>query len=844
MRTFALLGMAVALVVSVASDARAADHPTDTVPVEVRVWQDVEDARTIHVGARLASGSWRTLGMISLALDDGVSSTGYRYGDIELGVAVPGWEPPIPIQVRVWQHPRPEIIYISARPAGGSWLTLGTIRLLLDDGTTPDGHRFGDIRLEVPLPTGAVTTLAGQPGVSGYADGPASEAQFRRHYSSVGLGLAVDLDGSVVVADRYNYAIRRISPDGTVTTVAGANGRGVRDGQADTAQFAGPRGVAIAHDGSIYVADTAGHRIRKIAPDGYVTTVAGGGSFLGQRDAEGERIRFADGPASEARFTEPIGLVIDDFGDLYIIEHLRRVRRISPSGWVSTFAGSSTAGQRDGPRSSAQFFQLLGIAIDRQGALYVLDTVQGPYNVAVRKIGTDGVVRTLRWDTSPGLGGTLARPVGLAVGDDGRIYIANMGRHQIVELTGDGELVAVAGTGVPGYTNGALDRARFNEPGAIALTDDGVLFVADEGNHVIRRIVLPDGGPGTPGLAVAEAPEFPRVDGVRVEVFAGRPGSTLSGVPRFADGPARTALFDGPRGMALDADRNVIVADSRNHAVRRVAPDGRVMTIAGGNGRGALDGLCAEAQFAEPEGVAVDDAGFIFVADSEGNRIRRISPECIVTTVAGGGPVYDVGEPNLGGHRDGAAAQARFREPTDLVFDHDGNLLILERGNSRIRMLSPDGVVSTIAGGTPLPREGRGQVNLSGRDGPAHSAFFFRPDGIAIDHEGNVFFTEYGGIRVLDEERHVSTVLRSTSVVYGGEFSIFSHGIAVGPDGALYVADPPYDRVVRVTRQGMLTVVADGLSNPTRILALPDGSLLVTDSRDNAIRKITFDGGE
>ena len=838
--------MAIALGVAAAAGAgspgaEAAEYGAGTLRLEVRVWQDVENERDIHVGARRADGSWRPLGMIPLPLDDGVSSTGYRYGNITLDVAVPNWEPPLTVEARVWQGiVRPGVIFISARPAGGSWLTLGTVRLLLDRGITSTGQRFGDISIEVPLPADGVTTLAGQPGVRGNADGPAGEAEFSRYYSSVGLGLAVDHDGSVVVADRYNYAIRRISPDGTVTTIAGGNGLGVRDGPVDAAQFAGPRDVAIAPGGSIYVADTDGHRIRKIAPDGFVTTVAGGGSFLGQRDAEGVRVTFADGPASEARFTSPIGIVIDDFGDVYVMEHLRRIRRISPSGWVSTFAGSSTVGQRDGPASRAQFFQLLAIAIDKHGAIYVLDTVQGPYSVSLRKIDSDGVVRTLLQDVAPGLGGTLARPVGLAVGDDGRIYIANMGRHQIVQLTGAGELVAVTGTGVPGYTNGALDRAEFNEPGAIALSDDGILFVADEGNNVIRRIVLGESGFGTPGLEVAEPREIPRVEGVHIEVFAGRPGSNGTGVPRFADGPARDALLDRPWGMALDADGNVVVADSGNHAIRRVAPDGSVTTIAGGNGRGAVDGPCDEAQFGGPRGVAVDDEGFIFVADANGNRIRRISPGCTVTTVAGGGPVFDVNEGNMGGHQDGPAAQARFREPTALVFDRDGNLLILERGNSRIRMLSLDGVVSTIAGGSPLPREGRSQTNFGSRDGSAHSAFFFSPDGIAIDNAGNIFFTEHSNaIRMLDQRGFVSTVLETPNVQYGGELSAAIDGIAMG-DGAVYVADPHYGRVVRVTLDGMLSIVADGLSNPRRILALRDGTLLVTDSRDNVIWKVTF----
>ena len=156
-------------------------------------------------------------------------------------------------------------------------------------------------------------------------------------------------------------------------------------------------------------------------------------------------------------------------------------------------------------------------------------------------------------------------------------------------------------------------------------------------------------------------------------------------------------------------------------------------------------------------------------------------------------------------------------------------------------MLSPDGNVSTVAGATPLPREGRSQGNYGSSDGSARRALFFSPDGMAIDHEGNIFFTEYGGIRMIDEGRYVSTVLRTPHIRLGGELSLSIDGITVGADRALYVADPYYGRVVRVTRDGMLAIVADGLSSPRRILALPDGALLVTDSGDNVIRKITFD---
>ena len=241
-------------------------------------------------------------------------------------MAVPNWEPPLTVEARVWQGVvRPGVIFISARPARGSWLTLGTVRLLLDDGITSTGHRFGDISIEVPLPADGVTTLAGRPGERGYVDGPAGEALFARYSEDLDLGLAVDRDGSVVVADSSNGAIRRILPDGTVTTIAGGNGRGVRDGPAASAQFVEPKDVAIAPDGSIYVADIRAHRIRKVAPDGTVTTVAGGGPT-------GGRGSVVDGPASEATFDLPNGIVIDDFGDIYVTEYHQRIRRISPSG--------------------------------------------------------------------------------------------------------------------------------------------------------------------------------------------------------------------------------------------------------------------------------------------------------------------------------------------------------------------------------------------------------------------------------------------------------------------------------------------------------------------------------
>ena len=274
MRRLAIL--AVAAVLGLAVVATAAAQGEATARVEVRVWQDVEDEREIHVSARPATGSWRTLGTIPLPLDDGVSSTGYNYGDISLDVPLANWASPVTVEVRVWQTVgNSRVIYISARPVEGSWQTLGTIRLLLDGGSSPPGPlRFGDIALDVPFPEAGVRTLAGTPGIWGFRDGSGESARFGGWTRHGALGLTVDQDGSVVVADRWNHAIRRVALDGTVTTIAGGNGVGLEDGPGQTDRINSSRAVSVDIDGSIYVADADNHRIRKITPDGVVSTIA------------------------------------------------------------------------------------------------------------------------------------------------------------------------------------------------------------------------------------------------------------------------------------------------------------------------------------------------------------------------------------------------------------------------------------------------------------------------------------------------------------------------------------------------------------------------------------------
>ena len=804
------LAVALALLVGLAVAGPAVVQGGAGAPtVEVRVWQNVDDDRDLYVSARPAGGSWRALGTVPLALDSGVSDEGaYRYGDVALALPLSGGAS-MNVQLRVWQNvDEGWRFFLSARPAGGPWP--GTRALLPDDGLSASGrYRYGDITLALRQ---QVTTLAGRAGRHGYADGLADEALFGEDPAlgfaqSRGLGLATDGKGHVIVADAGNHAIRRIAPDGTVTTVAGGNGWGLRDGPADAAQFAGPMGVAIAPDGSIYVADAYNHRIRRIA-DGMVTTVAGSGPIFywpSSNPDDLSRGGYRDGPARMALLSFPYGIAFAPDGGLFIIEARPRIRYLSSIGWVSTFAGGDLYRQQDGPLADAGFGALHAIDTDTEGNVYVIDSntdVAPGGAIVIRKIDTRGFVSTIFSGTPARAGGVLSFPSGLAVTDDGAIYVANTGRHQILELR-DGALRGVAGTGAEGHADGDRDEAAFSLPGAIAIAGDGALVVADEGDRLIRRVV-------------------PATDERDASVPAVARAAWLSAtVERFT---AREVWFNGAAGMALDAAGNVIVADFGHHAIRRIAPDGTVTTIAGGNGVGVLDGAREHAQFAGPRDVAVHADGSIYVADSWGNRIRRITPDGMVTTVTGGGPItWSGSDRERGDFRDGPATLARFRVPKSIAFDRDGNLLIADRGNSLIRKLSPTGNVSSFV-------DARG------------------PEGIAVDDNGNVFFTQGGArdalVRKVSRDGTTSTLLRTPYASRGGSLLLVIEGIAVGPDGAIYIADPNYDRVVRVERDGSFAFVAGGRGTNrygfAAVLPLDDGTLLA--SGDNAIWKITIDG--
>jgi sugar lactone lactonase YvrE len=314
----------------------------------------------------------------------------------------------------------------------------------------------------------------------------------------------------------------------------------------------------------------------------------------------------------------------------------------------------------------------------------------------------------------------------------------------------------LAGTGAGGYFDGDVTAAKFHNPTGVCCDSQGNIYVADNGNNLIR-IITPDG---------------------KVSTLAGAGGFG------YADGQAPHALFFNPTGVACDGHGNVYVADFSNNRIRKIA-GGIVSTLAGTGAVGDVDGDGGIAKFAGPGAVVCDASGIIYVADEVNNSIRSVTPSGAVNTIAGTG---------FAGYADGDVRTAQFNRPTSLACDSLGNIYVADYNNNRIRKVTPSGVVSTVAG--------TGYVGSV--DGNGATAEFVYPVGIACDHLGSLYVTDVNACRKITPAGIVSTLAGSTvSGFVNGNGTIaqfyYPGGVAVDAQGNIYIADSENNRIRKIT---------------------------------------------
>ncbi len=294
--------------------------------------------------------------------------------------------------------------------------------------------------------------------------------------------MTLDGGGNIYVADSYNHLIRKITSTGIVTTLAGNGAPGAANLSGTAASFNFPGGVALDAAGNVYVGDQTNNLIRKITPAGLVSTYAGNGL-----------VGYADGSAASASFSSPAGLVMDASGNLFVADRGNNViRKITPAGVVGTFAGNGAAGLSNGTGTAATFNGCSGITTDMAGNFYVADQ----YNNTIRKITPAGVVSTLAGNLNQGnangtgTAATFNQPFGLAVDGTGTVFVADEFNHLIRKITPSGVVSTVAGSGSAASVNGIGTAASFNYPSGITLDGNGNLFIDETVGNLIRKLTL------------------------------------------------------------------------------------------------------------------------------------------------------------------------------------------------------------------------------------------------------------------------------------------------------------------------------------------------------------------
>lgn len=597
-------------------------------------------------------------------------------------------------------------------------------------------------------PTGQLSTWAGGGPTRSdassegprYLDAAGTAARF-----NVPLAVAVDAAGNAYVADAGNHLVRKIDAAGNVTTLAGQVGVcGNADGTGTAATLCSPTSIAVDREGNVYVSEWAptlqdfsqtptGNPIRKITPAGAVTTVI----FRASQNATP-----GFGRNNPSRLY-PVNLATDSTGALYAADpndHV--VRKYAPNGQATVLSGTvalNNAGHVDGAASAAKFGALQAIAIDRSNRVFVLDRHEG---TPVREIAADGSVTTVRRAADCNYGADGLPPAfcagkRLAVDAEGRFLITESGPSDtfqtyavIYRMPRNGAPDLQVGTApLPGHADGRGSAARFDSPGALAVDKAGTLYVRDRNNAALRT-VTPDGTVAT--LGRAKNPCAQVTGPINDVAYCGSAPLSIDGAGNIYSydfkrilktSPAGnvtvhadlTAAFDaipgflleGLTGMVVDSGGTVYAVSLRS-VIFKITPAGAVSVFAGNpNARGHADGPAASAQFSAMGHMTMDPAGNLYVVDGRyhnatgvGPTVRKITPAGVVSTIAG--------RPDLPpGLVDGPAASAQLTVDTGapisdshawLAADASGNVYVTDPRNRVVRKIGADGQVSTLVG--------------------------------------------------------------------------------------------------------------------------------------------------
>jgi len=461
-------------------------------------------------------------------------------------------------------------------------------------------------------------------------------------------GVATDSHGNVYAVDVTNFIVVKIATNGILTIVAGngtanfvTNGDG---GLAVNASFQRPGAIAVDSSGNIFLTDAS--RIRKVTPQGIITTVAGSGKlpYLGYT-GEG-------GPATEAALSGPNAITVDNKGNLYMSDG-GRILKVNAQGIISTV---SSGGSPD-------------LAVGPNGDLYITG-----YNQVLR-IGSDGTTTGVAGvygssgfagDGGPATAAQFNALSGIAFDNAGSLYISDLLNNRIRKVTLDGIIHTIAGTGAANFTGdlGPASLATLNQPTGIAADLAGNVYFGDSVNSRVRRI---------------------DASGI-ISTYAGNGNWGFAG----DGGQARDAVLRNPAQLLLDSSGNIYFSDQGNNRVRKIAADGTITTFAGGGAGGFAGdgGPGAQALLNKPSGLAFDSAGNLYIADTNNSRIRKVDSGGVISTFAGNGDFNDTGD-------GGPAINAGLGLVTDVACDRSGNVYMAVANT--VRKVSPSGIISTVA---------------------------------------------------------------------------------------------------------------------------------------------------